>query len=280
MSVVLPSGAIFDLSIPRVMGILNVTPDSFFDGGRYTSDKAIVEQAERMIAEGADLLDIGGMSSRPGARVIESAEEISRVLPAIRAVKRAFPDVVLSLDTLHAETARLGFEEGVDIINDISGGDYDPEMCRLVAETKIPWIIMHMPGTPETMASHTNYQQVVCEVLIDLERKVRRAREAGVGDIIIDPGFGFGKTMDQNFQLLQALSSFTVLNCPVLVGFSRKSMIRKALGLSDAEQALNGTTVLNTMALERGASILRVHDVRPAVEAVILYLTVRGEKKS
>jgi len=280
LSVVLPNGTLFDLSVPRVMGILNVTPDSFFDGGRYTSDKAIIQQAERMIAEGADILDIGGMSSRPGAKVIDSEEEVCRVLPAIQAVKRAFPDVVLSLDTLHPETARLGYEEGVDIINDISGGDYDDNMCRLVVEKKIPWVIMHMPGTPETMASKTSYQQVVSDVLQDLDRKVCRARASGVRDLIIDPGFGFGKTMEQNFQLLQALSSFTVLNCPVLAGFSRKSMIRQALGLSDPEQALNGTTVLNTMALERGASILRVHDVRPAVEAVTLYLNVRGEKKS
>ena len=272
-------GKLLDLSIPRVMGILNVTPDSFSDGGQFTTEKAMLLQVEKMVSEGADIIDIGGMSSRPGAKIIGVKEECERVLPAIRAIRKSFSDIILSVDTLHSETAQAAWDEGMDILNDISGGDYDPGMLKWVAGHPIPWIVMHMPGTPETMAAHTSYSDVTTDVLKDLDRKVYRATKAGIRDIVVDPGFGFGKTTEQNYQLLSNLEIFHTLNCPLLVGFSRKSMIRHILQVDNPLKTINGTTVLNTIALDRGASILRVHDVREAAEAVKLYSQLRGQKK-
>lgn len=265
---------------PQVMGILNVTPDSFYAGSRTMSDLDICRRVEQMIAEGADMIDIGGYSSRPGADDIAADEELRRLAAGLAAVHRVAPDTVTSVDTFRAGVARAAVTEyGADIINDISGGNLDPGMFETVAALHVPYILMHMRGTPATMQSLTDYTatggDVTAGVMAELSGRVAQLTALGVADIIIDPGFGFSKTTEQNFELLRDMESLSVFGHPLLVGVSRKSMIQRTLGC-DAAAALNGTTVINTMALERGAAILRVHDVRAAREAVALVTATLG----
>jgi dihydropteroate synthase len=270
-------GKLLDLSVPRVMGILNITPDSFYKGSRYNTDEEIIMAATRMIKDGADILDIGGYSSRPGATDIQGDEESRRVLKAIKIVRREFPDAVISVDTFRAEIAReavLGC--GAQIINDISGGDGDGdgdgdgEMFGTIEKLNVPYILMHMQGNPRTMQLKPVYDDIVADILKWLGERIFKLKSLGVKDIIIDPGFGFGKTMEQNFEILRRLADFSIAGLPLLAGMSRKSMIWKTLGLS-SDEALNGTAVLNTIALVNGADILRVHDVKEAVQAIRLF---------
>jgi dihydropteroate synthase len=263
-------GTLLDLKIPKVMGILNITPDSFYKGSRYISETEILEAAAVMISEGADILDVGGYSSRPGASHISEQEEEGRVINAIRLVKREFPGAVISVDTFRSEIAReavLG--AGAAIINDISGGEADNEMLMTVKMLNVPYIMMHMKGDPSTMQKNPVYDDIVADILKYFAEKIYNLRSAGVKDIIIDPGFGFGKTADHNFELLSRLNDLQVTGLPLMVGISRKSMIWKTLGIT-AGEALNGTTALHVAALLKGADILRVHDVLEAVQAVRL----------
>lgn len=263
-------GKLIDLSTPAVMGIVNVTPDSFFKGSRLTTEYEILTQTEKMLSEGAALIDVGGYSSRPGAEDISIEEELSRVVHAIQAIMREFPAAIISVDTFRAEVAQRAVQEGASIINDISAGELDSNMFDTVARLHVPYIIMHMRGTPQTMKSMTQYDNLLREVMDYFIGKINRLTALGVRDIIIDPGFGFAKTIDQNFELLGNLDYLKILNKPILAGLSRKSMIWKTLG-SSAEGSLNGTTALNMTALLKGAAILRVHDVKQAIEAVTLY---------
>lgn len=263
-------GQLVDLSRPLIMGILNVTPDSFFDGGKFTEEKAIFEQVAKMIDEGATIIDIGGQSTRPGAKALSVRQEENRVLPVIASLMAKFPDLLISADTFRSTVARKAIQEGAVIINDISGGDLDPEMFHTIAEEEVPYILMHMQGVPETMQIDPSYDNVVTSVYSALLKKVSMLRSLGVADIIVDPGFGFGKTVEHNYRLLQSLQLFRNTGCPVLAGMSRKSMICKVLKVKP-ENALNGTTALNMIALQNGASILRVHDVKAAKEAILLY---------
>lgn len=265
----------FPFSFPAVMGILNITPDSFFDGGQYTTIENAVLQAEKMLNSGAAILDIGAMSSRPNARIISPEEEIERLLPILKRLVLEFPCAVISIDTLHSKTAEISLKNGAKIINDITGGNYDKEMLSVVAKLNAIFIAMHTRGTPETMQSLTDYNDVVHEVYEDLRLKIERCKQVGIKNIIADVGFGFAKTTEQNFQLLKQLSEFKKLGVPILAGISRKSMITKTLGINSAE-ALNGTSVLNTIALLNGVNILRVHDVREAVECVKLTEAVKN----
>ncbi|UII33311.1 dihydropteroate synthase [Fulvivirga ulvae] len=263
-------GNVVSLQSPLVMGILNTTPDSFFDGGRYTHEETILARAAAMADQGVDIIDIGGYSSRPGADDIPEEEELKRVIPHIKNIKKAFPDVYLSIDTFRAAVAEQSIEAGADIINDISGGELDKRMYDVVTDTQVPYILMHMRGTPKTMTKNTAYDSLLIEILDFFEKKVSELHSRGVKDIVVDPGFGFAKTMDQNYVLLKNLKYFKVLGLPLLAGVSRKSFIYKKLGIAPSE-ALNGTTVLNTIALLNGAQILRVHDVKEAVETVKLF---------
>lgn len=262
-------GRIMDLSVPKVMGILNLTPDSFFDGGRHNELRAAMERTEQMLEEGADIIDIGAYSSRPNAEDISQDKEVDRLLPVLKEIRKAFPDAVLSIDTFRAEVARVAVSEGVHVINDISAGQLDPEMYKTVAALKVPYILMHMKGTPQTMQQHAHYDNLLNEVLDYFIKKVRELTDLGLVDIILDPGFGFSKTVAHNYELLNQLESLKMLGLPILAGVSRKTMIWKTLGITP-DEALNGTTVLNTVALMKGARILRVHDVKAAAEAVKL----------
>ena len=255
------------------MGILNLTPDSFYDGGKYVDNDSALQHAAEMIAEGADIIDIGGMSSKPGATIIPADVETLRVLPVINAIRETLPNAIISIDTIHAATAKTAIEAGASIVNDISGGDYDKTMLSTVAKLGVPFIAMHMRGTPETMQSLTHYEEVVTEVYNDLQEKLLQCKAAGIKDVILDPGFGFAKTVEQNFILLNQLNVFKTLQVPLLAGLSRKSMVTKTLHISK-EEALNGSTVLNTIALMNGANILRVHDVKQAKEAVQLFVAL------
>ncbi len=263
-------GNLVDMSTCKIMGILNVTPDSFYDGGRYFSIENIEHQVEKMILEGADFIDVGGYSSRPGAKDISEKEEKKRVSKAIKVIKKSFPDVFISVDTFRSVVAEAALDEGACMINDISGGTLDNNMYNLVANRQLPYILMHMKGTPQTMKTQNNYDNMLIDLLSYFNIKIEKLKKMGVKDIIIDPGFGFAKNIRQNFLLLKNLAYFKALDRPVLVGVSRKSMIYKSLGV-EPEQALNGTTVLNTFAIQNKASILRVHDVKEAVECVKLY---------
>lgn len=263
-------GQLVDLSRPLIMGILNVTPDSFFDGGKFTEEKAIFEQVAKMIDEGATIIDIGGQSTRQGAKALSVRQEENRVLPVIASLMAKFPDLLISADTFRSTVARKAIQEGAALINDISGGDLDPEMFHTIAEEEVPYILMHMQGVPETMQIDPSYDNVVTSVYSALLKKVSMLRSLGVADIIVDPGFGFGKTVEHNYRLLQSLQLFRNTGCPVLAGMSRKSMICKVLKVKP-ENALNGTTALNMIALLNGASILRVHDLKAAKEAILLY---------
>ncbi len=269
-SIINCNGQLLDLSAPIIMGILNVTPDSFYDGGRYAVSDSILAQARKMLEEGATIIDIGGMSSRPGAEIISVEEELKRVLPAIDLVVQHFPNALISIDTIRAEVARKSVERGASIINDISAGSIDNTMFATVAELGVPYILMHIKGKPKDMQLRPSYDNVVLEVTDFMIEKVGQLRELGVKDIILDVGFGFGKTIEHNYQLLKYMDQFKILDLPVLAGVSRKSMIYKVLN-NTAKEALNGTTALNLVALQRGAKILRVHDVKAAVEVVKLW---------
>lgn len=264
------NGRLLNLSTPIIMGILNVTPDSFYDGGRYAAQDSIVAQVEKMLKAGATIIDIGGMSSRPGAEIISVEEELKRVLPAIDTVMRHFPTALISIDTVRAEVARQSVQQGASIINDISAGSIDTEMFSTVAELGVPYILMHIKGKPKDMQLRPSYDNVVLEVTDFMIEKIGQLRELGVKDIILDVGFGFGKTIEHNYQLLKYMDQFNILDLPILAGVSRKSMIYKVLN-NTAKEALNGTTALNVVALQQGAKILRVHDVKAAMEVVRLW---------
>jgi dihydropteroate synthase len=264
-------GKLIDLSTPKVMGIINITPDSFFAGSRKQKPAEALQQAGQMLADGADILDIGAYSSRPGATDITVDEETERLLPVIGAIVKAYPEAILSVDTFRASVAQAAVQAGARIVNDISGGQLDEAMFSTVAKLRVPYILMHMKGTPQTMTKETHYDDVFSEVYDYFTLKCVQLREAGVKDIIIDPGFGFAKMQEQSYELLRRLQDFSVLGLPVLAGISRKRMIYNLTG-GTAADALNGTTVLNTVALMKGANILRVHDVKEAVEAVKLTL--------
>ncbi len=251
------------------MGIINITPDSFYSGSRSNTEKEILSIAEKMLTEGATFLDLGAYSSRPGATDISAEEELKRMLPAIEIIIREFPDILLSIDTFRAEVAEKSIEAGAAIINDISAGKLDNNMLAVIARFQVPYIMMHMKGTPQTMKEFNQYKDITSDVLFYFSERINAARELGINDLIIDPGFGFAKNIEQNFELLAKLELFQNLDLPLLVGVSRKSMIWKKLKIS-TEEALNGTTSLNTAALLKGANILRVHDVKEAKECIKL----------
>ncbi len=263
-------GRLLSLQYPIVMGILNVTPDSFFDGSKYSSIDAALRQAEKMLSEGASIIDVGGMSSRPNAELLDSQSEMERVLPVLEAISREFPAAIFSIDTFRADVAKASFEAGATIINDISGGNLDKNMFSLVAELGVPYILMHMKGTPQTMQQNTDYQDVALEILDFFIQKIGELRALNVKDIVVDVGFGFGKNLSQNYELLQKLHVFKLLEVPILAGLSRKSMIYKVLETTP-QNALNGTTALNMIALQQGAKILRVHDALEAMQTIKLF---------
>ncbi len=263
-------GKLVQLDTPVVMGILNVTPDSFYDGGQHLGVDAALRRCEQMLEEGATFIDVGGMSSRPGAPICEEEEERRRVLPVLEALSRAFPEALLSVDTIRSGVARAAVEVGACLVNDISAGRFDEAMYATVAELGVPYVLMHMQGTPADMQKNPHYENVVREVLDFFIREVDRLQGAGVVDVILDPGFGFGKTVEHNYSLLKHLSDFHMLEKPLLVGISRKSMICRVLEVRPAE-ALNGTTALHMAALLQGASILRVHDVKEAMQTIRLW---------
>lgn len=268
-------GQLIDCSEPRVMGILNLTPDSFFDGGKYKDEHSILTQVETMIQQGADFIDVGGYSSRPGADDVASSEELNRVIPAIEAISKRFPECLISIDTFRSEVADGAIASGACMINDISGGDRDPKMPKVAAKHQVPYIFMHMRGTPQTMNQLTQYEDVVLEVTQELAKKLKQLRALGLNDLIADPGFGFAKTLEQNYTLLNHLEHLKLLEVPILVGLSRKSMIYRLLE-TQPDQALNGTSVANTIALIKGANILRVHDVLQVTEAIRLIKALKN----
>jgi dihydropteroate synthase len=260
---------LIDLNLPKVMGILNVTPNSFYDGGKHNEINSIMHQVDKMLSEGADFIDIGAYSSKPSAEFVSEEEEIKRLVPIIKELVDHFPSIVLSVDTFRANVAKVAVEHGVGIINDISAGLLDEKMLETVADLKVPYIMMHMRGNPQTMQSLTNYEDIVKEMIFYFSERIQKARSFGISDLIIDPGFGFAKTLEQNYEVLHKMELFSMLELPLLAGISRKSMIYKVLENSPQE-ALNGTSVLNTIALQKGAKILRVHDVKEAVECIKL----------
>jgi dihydropteroate synthase len=263
-------GRLVIIDKPVVMGIINTTPDSFFAGSRMERENDLLQRAEKMVSEGAMILDLGGQSTRPGSRMVEPSEELDRVVPAIELVHRSFPGQIISVDTFYSSVAKAAVNSGATIINDISAGMMDPDLLPFVAEAKLPYVLMHMPGTPADMQKRAIYKDVTGEVFDFLNNRISELIHMGINDIIVDPGFGFGKTAEHNFRLLREFSYFTQLQKPLLAGLSRKATVYKTLGVT-AEEALNGTTVLNTLALANGASILRVHDVKEAMEAITLY---------
>lgn len=268
-------GKLIDLSTPRIMGILNLTPDSFFDGGKNNSVKKALLQVEKMILDGATFIDIGGYSSRPNATNVSSEEEITRTAPIIEIIKKQFPNALISIDTFRSDVAKAAINSGACIINDISAGKLDDKMFELVMEVKTPYIAMHMRGTPQDMQSKATYTNVASEVVKELSNITNTLALNGVNDVIIDPGFGFSKTLEQNYKLLNNLELLQVLKRPILVGISRKSMIYKLLQI-DPEEAMNGTTAVNTIALLKGANILRVHDVKEAAEITSIFKTMNS----
>jgi dihydropteroate synthase len=262
-------GELLDLSRPCIMGILNLTPDSFYSNSRISSVDLALERAETCIKEGATFIDIGAYSSRPGADDVSTGEELKRIIPVVEAISRRFPEAKLSIDTFRARVARESIEAGAHVINDISGGELDEQMFETAASLQVPYILMHMKGNPQTMQQDPVYHNVSLDVVDYFEKKVSILKKLGVKDIILDPGFGFAKTIAHNYELLNHLQNLDIFGLPVLAGFSRKSMIYKFLGITPQE-ALNGTTVLNTLALQKGAGILRVHDVKAAAECIAL----------
>jgi dihydropteroate synthase len=263
-------GQLIDLSTPKVMGILNITPNSFFDGGKYKNETELLERVEKMLDEGAAFIDVGAYSSKPNAEFVSEEEEISRIIPVVNVLQKHFPDILLSIDTFRAGVAQRCIENGAAIINDISAGKLDDKMLETIARFQVPYIMMHMKGTPQTMQTFTQYGDIIKEILFYFSERIAVARALGINDLIVDPGFGFAKTLEQNYEVMQKLELFQMLELPLLIGISRKSMIYKTLDIN-AETALNGTTVLNTIALTKGAKILRVHDVKEAVESVRLF---------
>ena len=261
------NGNLIDLTIPKVMGILNLTPDSFYDGGKYSSQKEILLHTEKMLLEGATFIDIGAYSSRPGAKDISEEEELKRLLPNLEIIVREFPEILISIDTFRSEVANRCISTGACMINDISGGNLDENMFNTIAKLQVPYIVMHMQGTPQTMRNNTKYDNLINDIIYFFSKKIDQLKSLGVNDIIIDVGFGFGKTLDQNYELLQKLSLFKNLDLPILTGLSRKSMLSKYLDIN-ASETLNATTIVNTLAILNGTKILRVHDVRQAVEVV------------
>lgn len=271
---------LLDISTPKIMGILNITPDSFYDGGRYLEDMAVTERARAMLSEGADIIDIGAYSSRPGAKDVGEKEEWERLERALNLLRINFPDAILSVDTFRAKIANRAIEQyNVDIINDISGGGINSEIIDIVSQHKVPYVSMHMQGTPQNMQEKPEYVHVVKDLLTYFAEHISRLRDKGVQDIIIDPGFGFGKTLDHNYQLMSGLDVFQMLETPILVGVSRKSMVYK-LWNGSPENALAGSLVLSLIALQKGASFLRVHDVIETKELITIYekLSVESEK--
>jgi dihydropteroate synthase len=263
-------GELLDLSEPKIMGILNIAPDSFYDGGKYASKEKILERVNIMINDGCDILDIGAYSSKPGAKNITPDEELKRLSPVLEIIRSKFPDIIISVDTFRSEVAKKVVADfSVNIINDISAGEIDANMFETIAELNVPYILMHMQGNPQNMQNNPQYNNVIGELIDYFSEKVEKLKLLGVNDLIIDPGFGFGKTIDHNYQILKYLNDFKILELPILVGLSRKSMINKLLEVSP-EEALNGTTVLNTLALINRANILRVHDVKAAKETIKL----------
>ena len=263
------NGKLIDLSTPKVMGILNVTPNSFYDGGKHKEINSIIHQVDKMLSEGADFIDIGAYSSKPSAEFVSEEEEIKRLVHIIKELVETFPTIILSVDTFRANVAEASVENGVAIVNDISAGLLDDKMLETVADLKVPYIMMHMRGNPQTMQSLTDYNDIVKEMIFYFSERIQKARSFGISDIIIDPGFGFAKTLEQNYEVLHKMELFSILELPILAGISRKSMIYKVLEKTPQE-ALNGTSVLNTIALQKGAKILRVHDVKEAVECIKL----------
>lgn len=263
-------GRVLTIDQPIVMGILNTTPDSFYSSSRVQAETSILQKAEAMINEGATILDIGGQSTRPGSERVLATEELKRVLPAIELISRNFPETILSIDTFYADVAKAAVESGASIVNDVSAGTIDKQLLPTVAALGVPYVLMHMKGEPQTMQQNPQYEKVTLEVFDRLSFQLKVLQQAGISDLLIDPGFGFGKTIAHNFQLLRHLTFFQQLQKPIVVGLSRKGTVYKTLKTS-AEQALNGTTVLHTLALLNGASVLRVHDVKEAMEVVELY---------
>jgi len=263
-------GRLLDISTPVVMGILNATPDSFYNKGRDCDTDSILRNAERMLGEGATILDVGGASTKPGSTIIDQEEELKRVIPVIEALNKRFPEAWMSVDTYHSKVAMEAVNAGASIINDVSSGSIDSNMIQAVAELQVPYIAMHMQGTPATMQQNPQYSNVSLDVLNYLRGITDQCEAAGIKDIVIDPGFGFGKTLEHNYELLRNMHSLRILGKPVLAGVSRKGMIWKALGTTP-EEALNGTTALHMVALQQGANILRVHDVKEAIEVITLF---------
>lgn len=268
-------GTLIDLSTPKVMGILNITPDSFYDGGKNDNEQAIIDKVKQMLDEGATFIDIGAYSSKPNAEFVSEAEELNRLIPIIDLLVKVFPEIIISVDTFRSEVAKNAIEHGAAIINDIAAGGLDDKMMETVARYNVPYIMMHMRGNPKTMQSLTQYDDIIKEMLYYFSEKVNHARSLGINDIIIDPGFGFAKTTEQNFEVMNKLELFQMLELPILSGISRKSMIYKTLGTTPQE-SLNGTTVLNTISLLKGAKILRVHDVKEAFETIKLCRAVNN----
>ena len=251
------------------MGILNVTPNSFYDGGKHKEINSIIHQVDKMLSEGADFIDIGAYSSKPSAEFVSEEEEIKRLVPIVKSLVDTFPNIILSVDTFRAQVAKASVENGVAMVNDIAAGLLDDKMLETVDELKVPYIMMHMRGNPQTMQSLTQYNDIVKEMIFYFSERIQKARSFGISDIVIDPGFGFAKTLEQNYEVLHKMELFSMLELPLLAGISRKSMIYKVLE-SSPQEALNGTSVLNTIALQKGAKILRVHDVKEAVECIKL----------
>lgn len=263
------NGRLLDLTIPKVMGILNCTPNSFFDGGKYASQNVLLKQVEKMLSEGAAIIDIGAYSSQPKADFVSEAQELERLIITLKLVRSHFPEAILSVDTFRAEVARISIENGADIINDIAAGKLDDKVMEVAGHYKVPYIMMHMRGTPQTMQQFTNYDDIIQEMIYYFSERIACAREHGIRDIIVDPGFGFSKTMEQNYHVLKNLHLLKILELPVLSALSRKSMIYKLLDITP-DNALNGTSVLNTISLQNGAHLLRVHDVKEAMECIKL----------
>ena len=268
-------GNLLDLNKPKIMGILNVTPDSFFDGGLYNTEKKVDIQVMKMIEDGMDILDVGGYSSRPGAKEISIDEEIDRVIPVVKFIRKKYPELILSVDTFRSEVARNCLDLGIDIINDISAGCIDKNILDVVSEYNCPYIMMHMKGTPQTMQINPEYENLIKELLIYFAKRIYLAREKGIIDIIVDPGFGFGKTLDHNYTIIKKIENFKLLDLPILVGISRKSFITKQLDINKKD-SLNGTTALNMYFLEKNINILRVHDVKEAKECIMLHEKIKS----
>lgn len=263
-------GKLIDLSTPKVMGILNVTPDSFFDSGRYKDETSIIKQVENMLNEGATFIDVGAYSSRPNAPFVSEDEELQRIVPIIKLLVGHFPDIIISVDTFRSQVAKATIIEGAALINDISAGLLDDNMLPIIADLQVPYIMMHMRGTPQTMQTLTQYSNLIKDINFYFSERIAKARELGIIDLILDPGFGFAKTLEQNFELLSKFELLNIAELPVLAGISRKSMIYKTIDTT-AANALNGTTALHVIALQKGAKILRVHDVKEAKECITLY---------